>query len=197
MSDSKVRKLISRTIEGVETLVNTDPGELFIDVPATDPRYIRVEEGDTVREGDIRSRAEEELESPSLRKWTIATIGRKTVVGIDQETGERQEWDREALEKKLAVGEFSATLTGFDRVNVAGESNREERSGEETATVAVYGNDGRKFVQTYRLVDDAGGDGRRVELTETDEYVGKVEPELQEEFDRAVEHALRNEGYVV
>lgn len=68
MSNDSDRKLVTRTFEGVETLVSTGPGEIFIDVPEAKARYIRVVEGDTVQEGDIRSRTAEELESASLRK---------------------------------------------------------------------------------------------------------------------------------
>ena len=199
MSDSRVRKLISRTIEGVEALVDTESGEIFIDVPADDPRYIRLEEEGTVREGDIRSRAEKELESPSLRKWTVETIGRETVVGRDQETGERHEWDRESLEKQLATGGLSASLTDFDRVNViegSNASNSEGSADAESVIVAVFGNDGRRFMLTYRPVDDdAGGDGRRVELTDSDEQVKAFAPDLRERFEQAVERELRSEGY--
>lgn len=91
MSNDTDRKLVSRTFEGVETMVSTEPREIFIDVPEANARYIRVDEGDTVQEGDIRSRDEEELESASLRKWRIETIGPKTVVGSDRDTGEIRE----------------------------------------------------------------------------------------------------------
>lgn len=201
MRNDRVRRLITRTIEGVEALVNTESGEIFMDIPAENPQYIRVEEGDTVQEGDIRSRKKRELESPSLRKWTIETIGQEIVVGTDRETGARHEWDRESLETKLAIGELSTNLTSFDRVNVISRSddpNHEERSDEESGTVMVYGNDGQKFTLTYRLVDDdAGGEERHVELTTPDERLNALEPDVRERFDRAVEHALRDEGYAV
>lgn len=200
-NDSKVRELVSRSIEGVSTLVSTQPGEIFLDVPATDPRYIRVEEGDTVREGDIQSRREEELESPSLRKWTIETIGPETVLGTDQETGEQSEWDRESLEQQLATGSLSTILTDFERVNVLGDPStadpKANHSDDVTITVAVYGNDSRKFTRTYRLTDTDAGDRRHLELKNDDKSVEKLETDLQERFNRVVEDALRNEGYTV
>lgn len=199
MSTDRVRKLISRTIEGVEALVNTESGEIFIDIPAENPQYIRVEEGDTIQEGDARSRPKEELESPSLRKWTIERIGPTTVVGTDQQSGERHEWERESLEKQLAIGRVSTDLTEFDRVNViagAETSNHEEQTGEKSLTVVLYGNDGQQFTQTYRILDEeAGGDARHVELLEPEKHVETFAPDLQERFEQAVEHALRNEGY--
>lgn len=201
MSSGKVRNSVSRTIDGVEALVTTESDEIFIDVPAADPRYIRVEEGDTIREGDVRSKREEELESPSLRKWTVETIGSETVIGTDQATGEQSEWDRELLEQRLATGGFSAVLTDFERVNVTGEPSttdlEESRSDEVIITVAVHGNDGRKFIQKYRLIDEEEGEQRHLELEKEDASVEKFETDLQEQFNRAVEHALRNEGYSV
>ena len=200
MNKNTVRNLISRTIEDVEALVNTGPGEIFLDVPAADPRYIRVSEGDTVQEGDIRSRAEEELEAPSLRKWRIEKIESETVTGVDLDSSEQDEWDREAFERKLATGGYSAKLSDFERVNVIGTSgtNTDEAAGSdgESVNVVVYGNDGRKFTRTYRRIDgDAGGAGTRLELTEPGERTAEFDDELQERFDQAVEHALRDEGY--
>ncbi|MFC4543771.1 hypothetical protein ACFO5R_17730 [Halosolutus amylolyticus] len=202
MSNDEGRRLVSRTIEGVETLVSTESGEIFVDIPAANSRYIRVEEGQTVQEGDIRSQTAEELTSESLRKWTVETIGPKTVIGTDQETGERREWDRESLEQKLAIGSLSTVLADFERVNVSGEtkpSDREDRRSDEKAViVTVYGDDSRKFTQTYRLVDDdAVSDERRLELVESDDRIGRFETALQERFERAVELALRSEGYAI
>ncbi|MFC7240184.1 hypothetical protein ACFQS4_18660 [Saliphagus sp. GCM10025317] len=201
MSNVSERNLASRTIEGVEALVSTESGEVFIDVPAANPRYIRVEEGDVIQEGDARSRTEEELASDSLRKWTVDTIGPETVIGTDRETDERREWDRESLEQKLAIGSLSTNLTDFERVNV-GEPRTADRDGgrsdEQLVTVTTYGNDSRKFTQSYRLVDvDEGGDERRLELAKSDKRIEGFEDDLRKEFNEAVELALRNEGYAV
>lgn len=35
-----------QTIDGVEALINLNPSELFLDLPANTPRYICVQEGD-------------------------------------------------------------------------------------------------------------------------------------------------------
>lgn len=198
MQNDTVRKLISRTIEGVETLVNTEPAEIFIDVPALDARYIRVREGETVREGDIRSRTEAELESPPLRKWTIEEIGTETVVGTDRTTGETREWDRESLERQLATGGLSTELTDFERVNViggAGTLGDGVGPDSDHLIVAAYGDDGRKFTRTYRITADAGDDGRAVELMGPAAGSEPFEPDIQDRFERQIERALRNEGY--
>lgn len=196
MTTDREREMEPRTIEGTEALVNVESGEIFLDVPAASPRYIRVEEGDTVREGDIRSRSEGELESPSLGKWTIETIGPETVIGTDRETGERREWERTALERKLATGALSTTLTDFERVNVT--DRKGNNSNEHSVVAVVYGNDGEKFSQTFRPVDgETDGEERRLESVEADDRTEEFEPELRERFDRAVELALRNEGYAI
>lgn len=201
MDRNNVRNLISRTIDGVDTFVNTESGEIFIDVPAYSPRYIHVEEGDTIQEGDVRTQTELELESPSLRKWTIEGIGEKTVVGSDQDTGERREWKRESLEKQLAIGEFSTELKEFERVSVTGgaeASDHEGRSNGESISVVLYGNDGRKFTQQYALIDDGAGSGERyVELVESDKRTETFDTDLRDRFDQAIERALRYEGYTV
>ncbi|WP_254528073.1 hypothetical protein [Natrinema gelatinilyticum] len=202
MRNGRQQKLVSRSIEGTEALVSTEPGEIYLDVPAANPRYIRVEEGDTVQEGDIRSRTAEELESESLAKWSIDTIGPETVIGTDRETGQRREWDRESLEQKLAIGGFSTELTDFERVTVSGGAgaSKPEGRGSDEISVTVYGNDSRKFTETYRRADtdaDAVAEERRLELTESDERVERFDPALRERFDQVVELALRNEGYAV
>lgn len=45
------RTTIIQEIEGVESTISTGPGELYIDIPATSPRYIHVQEGDCIMEG--------------------------------------------------------------------------------------------------------------------------------------------------
>lgn len=194
MNNDSDRRLVPRSIEGTETLVSTESGEIFVDVPAANARYIRVEEGETVQEGDVRSRSAEEVASESLRKWTIETIGPETVIGTDQKTGERREWEREALEQKLAIGGLSTELTGFERVNVSGKTDTSDQN---SVTVAVYGNDSRKFSQTYHPISDSRDEDRRLELTEADNRVETFEASLRERFDHAVEFALRNEGYAI
>ena len=194
MKHDSDRSFVSRTIEGVETLVSTEPGEIFVDVPDANARYVRVEEGDTVQEGDVRSRSAEELASDSLRKWRIESIGPETVIGTDRETDERREWDREELEQKLAIGTFSTNLNGFERATV-GEAT--DASNGEPVSVTVYGNDSRKFTQTYRPVDDTDRDERRLELATADDRVETFDDDLREQFDNTVALALRNEGYAV
>ncbi len=198
MNDEYTRTLVPRTIEGTEALVSTDPGEIFLDMPATSPRYIRVREGEIVQEGDVRSRDERELESASLRKWKIEEIGSKTVVGSNTETGARREWDRESLEQRLGIGSFSTDLTNFERVSVTEAGTEENDDRPPVVTVIVYGNNGKKFIQRYRLLEDGDDtDERRLDLYEPDRKTEAFDDELRERFVRSVELALRGEGYAV
>ena len=197
MANDSIQSLISRTIEGVEALVGTESDEIFIEIRVDTPQYVRVREGDLVQEGDIRSETAGDLESASLEKWTVESIGAETVVGTDRKTGERREWSREELERKLASGGLSTNLTGFERVHVVGTETAgpAEESERDSITVAVYGDDGRTFTRTYR--PDADGDGRNLELVDPDERVENFDPELRAEFDRTVAGALEDEGYAV
>lgn len=201
MGEDTIRTLVSRTIEGTEALVNSDPGEIFLDIPASNPRYIRVQEGDVIREGDVRTADEGELESSTLDKWRVETIGSETVTGINLETGEPREWIRETLERQLGIGGLSTDLTDFERVTVAQTEDDQtddgdgHPSGDVTAIVSVYGNDSQKFVQTYRVIEDDGE--RRLELVNPDRQVEKFDEDLSEQFTQAVELALRSEGYAV
>lgn len=197
MANDSIQGLISRTIEGVEALVGTESDEIFIEIRADTPQYVRVREGDLVQEGDVRSETPGDLESASLEKWTVESIGAETVVGTNRTTGDRREWEREELERKLASGGLSTNLSGFERANVAGAENDSptEKSRNGSITVAVYGDDGRTFTRTYR--PDEAGDGRNLELVGPDERTDNFDPELRAEFDRTVAEALEAEGYAV
>lgn len=194
------RTLVSRTIEGTDVLVSTEPGEIFLDIPATSPRYIRVEEGGVVQEGDVRGKSSMELESASLKKWRIAEIGSHTVRGVDLDSGESREWDRKTLETRLGVGEYSTDLTDFERVSVtqAGgwdEYEESDREKEPYVMAIVYGNNGRKFTQTYRFVEP--GEERLLELARRDRKTEEFDEDLRARFEKATELALRSEGFAL
>lgn len=199
-SSGHTRTLVSRTIEGTDVLVGTEPGEIFLDIPATSPRYIRVEEGGIVQEGDVRGKSSMELESASLKKWRIAEIGSDTVRGVDLDSGKSREWDRETLETRLGIGEYSTDLTDFERVSVTQVGNwhgYQESDGEKEPYVMaiVYGNNGRKFTQTYRFVEP--GEQRSLELRRRDRKTEEFDEDLLARFEKATELALRSEGYAL
>ncbi|XVH33044.1 hypothetical protein ACNS7O_04735 [Haloferacaceae archaeon DSL9] len=195
MTNNTTRTLVTRTVEGVEALVSTEPNELFLDIPASSPRYIHVRVGDVVREGDVRSRQGRELESPTLSKWRIEEIGPETVVGTDLDDGDRTEWNREKLETQLAIGTNSVDLSSFERVSIArsegwGDSGPHS---EPHLTVVVYGNDGRTFHRTYGVDDET----RQPEQWYQDHIVDEFDSAVRERFEEAIELALRNDGYTV
>lgn len=187
------RMTVTQRIGGVESIVNTEPGEIYIDIPATNPRYIHVREGDRIVEGDVQSRTREELESPALDKWTVESISEDTVTGADTETGELVEWDREWLVRHLGSGEFSVDLRDFDRVSVAETGGWEREDGEidPTVLVTVYANDGERFTRQYAA--SRAGELESLTLVSQDPRIDKFDEDLRERFDEAVASALEIE----
>ncbi len=190
--------VVVQTIDGVDALVNTDPGEVFIDLPASNPRYIRVREGDHIQEGDVRTRTPAEMSGPRLTKWRIESISTETVTGTNANTGETREWERDWLVQRLGAGEFSAELTTFDRVSVTEiDEWRERHSVEEIDEVKpyviaiAYGNNGEKFTSLYAATE--AGDWDSLELVQQDESVQNFSGALRERFDEAVHRTLEVE----
>ena len=186
------------TIDGVEALINLGPGELFLDLPANTPRYIRVREGDQIQEGDVRTQRRRTMESQTLSKWRIDTISTETVTGINVDTGESQEWDREWVIQHLGTGGFSVELTDFDRVSVSettgfGMSQTDDQQDAISPSVIVtaYGNNGQKFTQSYSATEP--GDWESLRLVNQDQRVQEFGEELREKFDEAVARALEME----
>ncbi|SIR92569.1 hypothetical protein SAMN05421858_4585 [Haladaptatus litoreus] len=187
-----------RTIDGVDALVNTDPGEIFIDLPATNPRYIRVQEGDRIQEGDVSTRTTAEMAGPLLTNWNIESITTETVTGTDTETGETREWDREQLIHRLGAREFSAELTTFDRVSVTEIEEWSDRHAVEGVEeekpyviVIAYGNNGEKFTQLYAATESRDWDSLEVVQEDTD--IQNFSDELRNRFDDAVHKTLEVE----
>lgn len=192
------RKHTFQTIDGVEAIINLDPGELFLDVPAHTPRYIRVREGDRIQEGDVRTQTSQTMNSQTLSKWRLEEIGTETVTGVDVETGESEEWDREWLIQHLGSGGFSAELTDFNRVSVSempesSGSRTDDRDGERSPHVIVtaYGNNGQQFTQSYSATEP--GDWASLTLVKRDRHVDAFGEELRETFDAAVTKAIELE----
>lgn len=196
--ENSTQKHTYETIDGVEALVNLDPGELFLDLPIQTPRYIRVREGDQIQEGDVRTQPSR-MGSQTLSKWRIETIATDTVTGVDVDTGESEEWDREWLVQHLGSGGFSVELTDFDRVSVSettglgiytdGDDQQEAVSPH--VIVTAYGNNGQKFLQAYSATET--GDWESLRLVKQDQHVTEFDEELREKFDAAVDEALEME----
>ncbi|WP_440009858.1 hypothetical protein [Halomicrococcus sp. SG-WS-1] len=187
-----------RTIDGVDTLVNTDAGEIFIDLPASNPRYIRVQEGDRIQEGDVSTKTTAEMAASGLTNWTIESITPETVTGTDIDSGETREWDREQLVQRLGGGGFSAELTTFDRVSVTEiEEWRGRHSAGDTDEVKpyvvaiAYGNNGEKFTQLYAATETGNWDS--LEMVQQDGHIQNFGDELRQRFDDAVQKTLEVE----
>jgi hypothetical protein len=185
-------------IDGVEALVNLDPGELFIDLPASNPRFIRVQEGDRIQEGDVGTQSTAEMAGPLLTHWVIESITEETVIGRDTETNETRDWDREQLIQRLGAGEFSAELVTFDRVSVTEIEEWRGRHPPEASeemkpyvVVVAYGNNGGKFTQLYAATE--AGEWDSLEVVQQDAHVEEFSDELRTHFDDAVREALEVE----
>ncbi|MFC7203792.1 hypothetical protein ACFQJC_09710 [Haloferax namakaokahaiae] len=187
----------ARTIGGFDVLVNTDPGEIFIDLPASNPRYIRVREGDRIQEGDVSSRRSAELSGPLLTHWVVDSITIDTVTGTDTKTGETREWERDKLVQRLTVGEFSAELTTFDRVSVTeieglpGSASEESKWRNPYVIIVVYGNNGKKFTEVHAAT--VPGDWDSLEVVQRDSNVQHFSDDLRERFEGAIQRALQLE----
>jgi hypothetical protein len=192
------RKHVFQTIDGVEALVNLDPGELYLDLPANTPRYIRVREGDQIQEGDVRTQTSQTMDSAALAKWHIETISTDSIRGVNIDTGEAQEWDRQWIIQQLGTGGFSVELTDFDRVSVSettglSTSDPEDQDTEVSphVTVTAFGNNGQKFTQFYSTTEP--GDWESVSVVKRDRRVEDFSNTLRERFDVAVAKALEME----
>lgn len=197
MASDPIRSLTSRTIGGTDVLVSTEPDEVFLDVPAAGQDYIRVVEGELVREGDVRARDGQDLASQTLRAWEIDELTVDTVRGTEVDTDESKEWERKELERKLADGTLSTDLTDFERTDVPQREDDETDPESSTVTVTVYGNNGQRFRQAFHSVDEGESSDRHLEISHTDPKAETFDDELQEKFTRAVEIALRSEGYII
>ncbi|WP_114579523.1 hypothetical protein [Saliphagus sp. LR7] len=197
MTDEPIRSLEPRTIGGTEVLVSTEADEIFLDIPATGQDYIRVVEGEIVREGDIRTRDGRDLDSPTLRAWRVDEITAEHVRGSNVDTDDPNEWDRESLEQELADGTLSTDLTDFERADVPQRAEIDSGNAPSEVSVTIYGNNGQRFQQTFAPADDGETSDRRLELARSDPKVETFDDDLREKFTRAVEIALRSEGYAV
>lgn len=199
MKDStQTRTVETRAINDVDALVSTNPGEIFIDLPASNPRYIRLQEGDRIQEGDVSTRTSAEMAGPLLSHWTIDTITTETVHGTNTQSGKEREWDRENLIARLCAGEFSAELRTFDRVSVTeieewpgSKRDREDDMTRPYIVAVIYGNNGDKFTQLYAAT--VQGEWDSLQLVQQDTAITELSEPLQKSIETAVQTALTDE----
>ncbi|MFP8957010.1 hypothetical protein ACLI4Y_09800 [Natrialbaceae archaeon A-CW3] len=194
---NSTRRHTFQTIDGVEAVIHLDPGELFLDLPANTPRYIRVQEGDQIQEGDVRTQTTQTMDSQTLSKWRVENISTDTVTGVDVDSGESQEWDRDWLIQHLGTGGFSVELTDFNRVSVSENAglDRPHPDDEDEVSphviVIAYGNNGQRFTQLYSSTES--GDWESLTLVKQDQHVLEFSEKLREKFDAAVARAIELE----
>lgn len=197
----------TKCFAGIDATFGTDPNEIFLELRAGSPAYIRVREGDYVQEGDAFHREQLGLNSPTLDTWEVVEIGSDVVVGRDIGSGEDVTWGREEVEKGLAIGTYSTNLTDFETVSVY-EVGRWRDYDEDDPTggggytytgrpyvsVVAYGDNGLKYGRRYRFVDaDAGA----VELWKEDRPANGFADGVRDRLDDRVREALEADGYTL
>lgn len=159
-------------------------GEISLRSEGGRRRYVRVGEGDPLREGD------REPISPTLREWRVERIGGTTVTLVDERTDERQTWTRSRIERRLATGAMSTTLGAVERTRVREWSRP---AGRQYLTVLADGDDGRTYVRRYRSADR---EGRVLEPFTRDPGERWLTAAGRASLDEAVATALTAAGFV-
>lgn len=182
-----------KRFEGFDARFGTDADELYVELQAGRPAYIRVREGDYVQEGDAFHREWLGVSSPALETWEVVEITPEEVRGEHVETGAPTVWDRADLEKGLAVGRYSTNLTDFEMVSVY-EAGAWSSDDEPYVSVVAYGDNGLKYGRRYRFT---APESNTLELWRTDEPRQGFTDTQAERFDRRVRAALEDDGYTV
>ena len=187
-----------RTIQGREARIHTAPDELYVEWRRRRPVYFGVRVGDHIKDAD------RDVESAHITEWEVVEITSDSVVGVNQKTGERQEWERRELERALVLQRYATNLSDFatvvvhaigswevyERATEAGESRREPY-----VTVIAYGNNGEKYGRRYRFTET--GSDTDLELWEEDLSIERLSPELRTKLDETIHQALEEDGYTV
>ncbi|WP_224333688.1 hypothetical protein [Haloprofundus halobius] len=175
-----------RTIAGQEARVYLSPDEIRVEWRPGRAVYLGVRVGDRIKNAD------RDVASARIDEWEVEEITPERVVGCSLKTGERREWNREALERGLVVGNYATNLTEFATVLVHEIGVHGGR--DPYVTVVVYGDNGEKYGRRYGFVD---GEQRTVEYRDQDPAVDRLVPEMATVFDELVTQALEDDGYTV
>jgi hypothetical protein len=186
-----------RTIQGRETLIRRVPDEIYIEWRPGRPVYFGVKIGDRIKNAD------RDVESAHITEWEVVEITPEHVVGVNQRTGERAEWEREDLEQALVLHRYATNLSDFSTLMVhpVGSWAEYETADESTLarepylSVVVFGNNGEKYGRRYRFVEP--GETSAVELADQDMSIDRLSPDLQARLDETVRQALEEDGYTV
>jgi hypothetical protein len=198
-SSDRYTRIERRTIAGQEARVGTDPDEIRVEWRPGRVVYLRV------REGDIVKNADSDVSSPRIDEWRVTDITADRVVAEHTKSGAAREWDRETLERGLVIGNYATRLTDFELVTCypvgtwadygTDEGNEYTYHGRPYVTVVAYGDNGQKYGRRYRFV--AEGNDTDLELWEEDLKTERIGDDLRARLDEVVESALESDGYAV
>jgi hypothetical protein len=187
-----------RTVQGREARVYSVPDQVYIEWRPGRPVYFGVNVGDRIKDAD------RDVESAHITEWEIVEITPERVVGVNEKTGERTEWDRRELEQGLLLRRYATNLSEFATVvvhTVGNWADYDAATETETAArepclgVVVFGNNGEKYGRRYRFTEP--GETAEVELMDEDPSIERLSPELQAKLDETVAEALSEDGHTV
>lgn len=192
-------------LQGTDARFGTDPDEIYLELRMGSPAYIHLDEGDYLREGDAFHRDRLSPSAPTLATWEVVDITPEIVVGREIETGEETTWDREEIERGLALGTYSTELTDFEWLSVYQVGRWRDYDGEDDGSglryrgrpyvsVVAYGDNGLKYGRRYRFVAPQSD---AVYLWKQDEPAGGLPDGIERRLDERVTEAIEAEGYEV
>ena len=189
-SGGGIDRVVHRTIQGRDAVVHADPEEIRVEWGVGRPIYFGVRVGDRIKDAD------RDVSSPLIDEWSVTEIAPDRVVGVGVDTGERREWDRETLERALAIGNYATNLSAFERVAAhrvgSAPGNQSNLPHAPYVTVIAYGNNGERYGRRYRFVDD---DERQVTVRDEDAVIGRLPADLRAMLDDRIREILGEDGY--
>ncbi|WP_435194763.1 hypothetical protein [Natronomonas sp. EA1] len=203
--ENRTTTATTKRFKGFDARFGTDPAEIYIELRMGSPAYIHLRAGEYLQEGDVFHREQLGVRSPTLDTWEVVEITPERVVGRDIETGDTVTWDRETVEKGLAIGRYSTNLTDFEWVSVYQVGRWDDYDPEEGdagtrhaeqpyVSVVAYGDNGRKYGRRYRFAEPEAGE---LYLWREDRPFGGFDETVVERLDERVREALEAEGYTV
>lgn len=191
-------------LAGHSARVGTAPDHIYVQLRLGNPAYVRVRPGDVLYESDPSLLRRRGGPSPRTDAWEVREVTPRSVVGRHLGSGAELEWDRESLERGLAVGRYAVDLVGFESVSVhqVGDWNddvaADHADRQPYVSVVAYGNNGLQYGQRFLLEEPSPGAVAAVVAPWTeDRAVRKLPPELRERYDERVAVALEASSYLL
>lgn len=177
----------------------TDPDEVHGIAPTGRLMHIRVQEGDSIQEGDEETKVRGGSRAggaPALTQWTVTEITSETVTGRETENGESQRWRRNQIEVALAVGRLSTNLTGFETITtIETNGDRVQSMDDPTVKVILYGDNSTQYYRTY--TGTVGSVRSDIELWSEDPSTERLNDDMAEKLDKNARDTLAAKGYTV